>query len=69
MANMKLLPGKTIIIEKFPTHMAYTRNKRAPARFMKITNESIYNGAIDRFSRANVVSNMHDLIIHSILGN
>lgn len=66
---MKLLPGKTITIERFPSHAAFTRNKRAPDRFMKISNQSVYSGTMDRFSRANIVLNMHELIISCIPKN
>lgn len=66
---MKLLAGKTITIDEFPTHMPYTKNKRAPDRYMKITNQSVYSGTMDRFSRAVLVSNMHDFVISHIPKN
>lgn len=55
-----------IILDKFPTHIEKTNNKFAPNKFIKITNQSIYNGALNRFARAIVVNNMHDYIISCI---
>jgi hypothetical protein len=66
---MKLLSGKTIILNKFPTHVARTRNKKAPNKYMKVTNQSVYNGAMNRFTRNNVITNMHEYIIENIPKN
>ena len=55
-----------IILDKFPTHIEKTANKIAADKFIKITNQSIYNGALNRFGRAIVVKNMHDYIISCV---
>lgn len=59
---MKLLT--TIIIPEFITHVAKTQNKVAKDSYIKINNNSIYNGAIHRFSRNNVIDNLHKYIIN-----
>lgn len=48
-----------IEIPEFPTHIAKTDNKYAANKMIKINNQSIYNGAINRFTRAVVMNNMH----------
>lgn len=57
---------KSITLNKFPTHIAKTDNKIAPNKFIKITNQSIYNGTLNRFARAIVVNNMHDFVIENV---
>lgn len=54
----------TIVIKlnEFPTHIAKTNNKVAANKFIKINNQSIYNGALNKFGRAIAVENMHDYI-------
>lgn len=49
----------TIEITQFPTHIAKTDNKYAPNKMIKINNQSIYNGAVNRFTRATVMKNLH----------
>ena len=44
---------------EFPTHIAKTDNKYAPNKMQKINNQAIYNGAINRFTRAIVMNNLH----------
>tara|TARA_R110000851_G_scaffold78000_5_gene172070 strand:+ start:9930 stop:10406 length:477 start_codon:yes stop_codon:yes gene_type:complete len=56
----------TITLNEFPTHMAYTDNKYAPNKMKKLNNQSIYNGALNRFSRATVMKNMHEYITSQI---
>lgn len=51
-----------IEIPEFPTHIAKTDNKIAPNKMMKINNQAIYNGAINRFSRAIVMNNLHNYL-------
>jgi hypothetical protein len=51
-----------IVLDKFPTHIEYTDNKTAPNKFIKINNQSIYNGKLNRFSRAIAVKNLHGYI-------
>lgn len=50
---------KMIILEQFPTHVAKTNNKHKVNKMFKINNQAIYNGSINRFSRAIVMNNMH----------
>src|SRR5690606_35131045 len=69
MARMKLLPGKTITLDQFPTHIECTNNKYAPNKFMKITNQSIYNGKLNKFTRAIVIDNIQQFIISNIPKN
>lgn len=57
---MKLL--KTIRIPEFLTHVAKTQNKVAADKYVKINNNTIYSGAINRFTRAKVVENLHNYI-------
>lgn len=51
-----------IIIKKFPTHIAKTRNKVAPDKFIKVNNQSIYNSNLNRFARNIVMSNLHSYL-------
>lgn len=51
-----------INIPEFITHAAKTENKIAPDKFVKINNQSIYNGSINRFSRNTVIKYMHNYI-------
>lgn len=55
-----------ILLDKFPTHIAVTGNKIAKNKYMKITNQSVYNGALNRFARAHAVDNMHKYIMSCI---
>ena len=48
-----------IIIPEFPTHIARTDNKVAVNKMIKINNQSIYNGGLNRFARNIVMTNMH----------
>ena len=58
---VQVIPTK-IILDKFPTHIAITNNKVAANKYMKINSQSIYNGKLHTFSRANAVNNMHKYI-------
>ena len=49
-------------LERFPSHIAITDNKVAVNRYMKINNQSIYNGKLNTFSRAVAIANMHKYI-------
>lgn len=51
-----------ITIPEFITHVAKTDNKVADNKFIKINGQAIYNGALQRFSRAIVMNNMHNYI-------
>ena len=53
---------QTIVIPEFLTHVEKTDNKVAPNKFVKINNQTIYNGAITRFTRNTVIGNMHKYI-------
>ena len=55
-----------ITLKEFPTHVAYTDNKYAPNKMKKLNNQSIYNGALNRFSRATAMRNLHDYIISQL---
>lgn len=48
-----------IEILQFPTHVAYTKNKIKEDKMVKINNQTIYNGKINRFSRNTVMQNLH----------
>lgn len=50
------------MIPEFLTHIAKTNNKIADNKYIKINSQSIYNGALARFSRAIVVNNIHEYI-------
>jgi len=51
-----------LVLDKFPTHVAYTENKKAPDKYTKVNNQSIYNGKINRFSRNTAVRNLHSYV-------
>lgn len=57
------------MLDHFPTHVPYTRNKKAPNKYMKVTNQSVYNGALNKFWRNNVIKNMHEYVIANIPAN
>lgn len=61
-----MVEDKQIVLNQFPTHIEKTNNKVAANKFMKITNQSVYNGKMHPFTRAIVVKNMHDYIISNI---
>ena len=42
-----------------PTHIRKTENKVKADKYMKINNQAIYNGALNRFARAIVVNYLH----------
>lgn len=47
-----------IKLKDFPLHVSYTNNKKASNKFIKVNNQSVYNGKINRFSRATVMENL-----------
>lgn len=51
-----------IILKEFPTHIEKTNNKVAPNKMLKVNNQAIYNGYINRFTRNIVMSNLHNYI-------
>jgi len=55
-----------IKIKKFLTHIPKTNNKIAANKYWKINNQSIYNGAINTFSRAIVIENLHKYIMDKL---
>lgn len=55
-----------IIFKQFPTHIAKTNNARAPNKYVKINNQSIYNSNLNRFSRNIAVGNLHKYVIDII---
>lgn len=55
-----------LILNNFPTHIAKTNNKVAPNKYWKINSQGIYNGAVQRFTRAIIVENMHKYIIEQL---
>lgn len=55
-----------LILNKFPTHVAKTKNKIEANKYWKINSQGIYNGAIGRFQRNIVVGNMHKYIIDEL---
>jgi hypothetical protein len=55
-----------IAITEFPTHLAKTNNKYKANKMQKLNYQSIYNGSLNRFGRANVMNNMHDYLIDKL---
>ena len=55
-----------IQLKKFPTHVEYTDNKVAPNKLIKVNNQSIYNGRLNRFARNIAVTNLHEWVISQI---
>jgi len=51
---------------KFPTHIPYTSNKKAPNRYIKVNSQNIYNGAIARFGRNTAVKSLHHYFLSYI---
>lgn len=51
---------------QWPTHVAITKNKRAPDRYVKVNSQGIYNGAIARFGRNVAVKNLHKYFLQHI---
>lgn len=56
-----------ITLNEFPTHIAKTDNKVAPNKMLKINNQAIYNGSLNRFSRNIVIKNLHNYISNNLL--
>lgn len=52
-----------VTIPEFITHVAYTKNVKAPNKFKKINSQFLYNGSIHRFTRAIVMDNLHSYIM------
>lgn len=57
----------SLILKEFPIHIAKTDNKQAPNKYIKITNQNIYSGALNRFARAVVVKNIHNWVYSQFL--
>lgn len=51
------------ILNEFPTHVKRSRNKIKEDRWWKINSQGIYNGTIQRFTRAIVIDNIHQYIL------
>jgi hypothetical protein len=64
---MLVEPVNTLVI-KMPliTHIAYTQNKIAADRMMKINGQRIYDGSLNKFKRAIVVENMHYYVVYNL---
>jgi len=48
------------------THIPKTANKKKEDKYIKINNQSIYNGTLHRFTRAIVVENLHEYFSNNI---
>jgi hypothetical protein len=48
------------------THIPKTQNKNKKDKYIKINNQSIYNGLLNRFTRAIVVENLHAYFANNI---
>lgn len=53
----------SIEIPQFITHVAKTKNKQSPNKYIKINNQAIYNGGLNKFARAIAVDNLHNYLI------
>lgn len=51
-----------INLKQFPTHLPYTKNKKVVDKYTKLNFQSIYNGSINRFSRANLMDALHSYV-------
>ena len=60
------LPKVLHLTMTLPSHIASTNNKRAANKYWKINNQAIYNGSVDKFKRAVIVENMHNLVMNSL---
>lgn len=49
-----------------PTHIRKTANKIKADKYLKINNQSIYNGNLNHFSRAIVVNHLHEHFAEAI---
>lgn len=52
-----------IKLKQFPLHLPYTKNKKAPNKYVKLNNQTIYNGKINRFARAILMGNLHSYVL------
>ena len=55
-----------IRLKEFPTHLPTTNNKKAPDKYAKLNYQSIYNGSINRFGRANLMNALHSYFMSKI---
>ncbi len=55
-----------LILKQFPTHVAKTNNTTKANKLWKINSQGIYNGLINRFTRAIVVTNIHTYIFEQL---
>ena len=61
-----IMKDTNLILKEFPTHVPKTNNKIKANKYWKINSQSIYNGAIQRFTRAIVVNNIHSYILEQL---
>lgn len=66
MTNKKQSSGNSLVVEllKFPTHV-----KKSNTKYWKVNNQSIYNGSINKFTRAKVIENMHQYVMGNLPKN
>jgi len=55
-----------ILLNRYPTHLPYTNNKKAPNKYVKLNYQNVYNGKISRFSRNVLMENIHKYICKRI---
>jgi hypothetical protein len=53
-------------INQFPTHIAKSNNKVKANKFVKINNQSIYNGTLHHMSRARVIDNLKTFVMEQL---
>lgn len=53
-------------LSKYPTHIAYTNNKKAPNKYKKINGQAIYNGSLQMFARKIAINNIHEYILENV---
>jgi len=56
-----------LILNKFPIHVAVTDNKIVKNKYIKINNQNIYSGVLNRFARAVAVKNIHNWIYSQLI--
>ena len=54
-----------ILLDKFPTHIAYTNNV-GRNKYIKVNNQNVYNGKLNRFARSIAVDNLHKWVATKI---
>lgn len=56
-----------LILNKFPTHLPYTKNKTKANKLVKLNYQNVYNGKVAKWARAILIDNIHTYIATEVL--